>query len=317
MTPFHDGMLMMPGFLDTMPPSSRTCVICCAFVNCSSWARKVLLSGGMVLSPPLNNTFRAQDEQFTNAQQITQVLDEGGIVSKKPGIINMPSWKGVINTAQADAIAAYILAGFPHVGATYDPDPAKAPAIYTTYACIGCHGQVGQEGAPNPLTADKSVPGLRNPDDNVPLSELRSVLMEGSIPDPGTKCVIFMPAWGQILSMDQLNTILPYTQDGPKAKSLPAPPASGRGVAAGGAGRLFAFGPSWVYGRIVFSWSIERIWPQAGMKITPLAPGSGMEPSIKTERSSLSGTSSSGLRSPGTDLSAVSRLGAPSCPTCP
>src|SRR5450759_1214306 len=96
-----------------------------------------------------------------------------------------------------------------------------------------------------------------------------------------------------------------------------APPASGRGVAAGGAGRLFAFGPSWVYGRIVFSWSIERIWPQAGMKITPLAPGSGMEPSIKTERSSLSGTSSSGLRSPGTDLSAVSGLGAPSCPTCP
>ena len=130
---------------------------------------------------------------------------------------------------------AYILAGFPHVGATYDPDPAKAPAIYTTYACIGCHGQVGQEGAPNPLTADKSVPGLRNPDDNVPLSELRSVLMEGSIPDPGTKGVIFMPAWGQILSMDQLNTILPYIQDGPKAKSLPAPPAATPLPLAGGA----------------------------------------------------------------------------------
>ena len=191
--------------------------------------------GGDSTIPPLNNTFRAQDEQFTNAQQITQVLDEGGIVSKKPGIINMPSWKGVINTAQADAIAAYILAGFPHVGATYDPDPVKAPAIYATYACIGCHGQVGQEGAPNPLTADKSVPGLRNPDDNVPLSELRSVLMEGSIPDPGTKGVIFMPAWGQILSMDQLNTILPYIQDGPKAKSLPAPPAATPLPLAGGA----------------------------------------------------------------------------------
>lgn len=191
--------------------------------------------GGDSTIPPLNNTYRDASEQFTNAQQITQIIDEGGIVSKKPGIINMPSWKGVINTAQADAIAAYILAGFPHVGATYDPDPAKAPAIYATYACIGCHGQVGQEGAPNPLTADKSVPGLRNPDDNVPLSELRSVLMEGSIPDPGTKGVIFMPAWGQILSMDQLNTILPYIQDGPKAKSLPAPPAATPLPLAGGA----------------------------------------------------------------------------------
>ena len=191
--------------------------------------------GGDSTIPPLNNTYRDASEQFTNAQQITQIIDEGGIVSKKPGIINMPSWKGVINTAQADAIAAYILAGFPHVGATYDPDPAKAPAIYATYACIGCHGQVGQEGAPNPLTADKSVPGLRNPDDDVPLSELRSVLMEGSIPDPGAKGVIFMPAWGQILSMDQLNTILPYTQDGPKAKSLPAPPAATPLPLAGGA----------------------------------------------------------------------------------
>ena len=191
--------------------------------------------GGDSTIPPLNNTYRDASEQFTNAQQITQIIDEGGIVSKKPGIINMPSWKGVINTAQADAIAAYILAGFPHVGATYDPDPAKAPAIYAAYACIGCHGQVGQEGAPNPLTADKSVPGLRNPDDDVPLSELRSVLMEGSIPDPGAKGVIFMPAWGQILSMDQLNTILPYTQDGPKAKSLPAPPAATPLPLAGGA----------------------------------------------------------------------------------
>lgn len=191
--------------------------------------------GGDSSIPPLNNTYRDASEQFTNAQQITQIIDEGGIVSKKPGIINMPSWKGVINTAQADAIAAYILAGFPHVGATYDPDPAKAPAIYATYACIGCHGQVGQEGAPNPLTADKSVPGLRNPGDNVPLSELRSVLMEGSIPDPGAKGVIFMPAWGQILSMDQLNTILPYTQDGPKAKRLPAPPAATPLPLAGGA----------------------------------------------------------------------------------
>ena len=89
--------------------------------------------------------------------------------------------------------------------------------------------------APNPKTADKVVPALRNPDDNVPLSELRSVLMEGSIPDPGTKGVIFMPAWGQILSVDQVNTILPYIVDGPAANEAAArrPPASPLPLAGG------------------------------------------------------------------------------------
>jgi mono/diheme cytochrome c family protein len=182
--------------------------------------------GGDSTIPPLNNAYRDPSEQFKNALQITQVLSEGSIVSKKPGVINMPSWNGVINDAQASAIAAYVLAGFPHTGAAYDPDPAKAADIYTAYACIDCHGQVGGKGAPNPKTADKEVPGLRNPGDNVPLSEFRTTITDGSIPAPGTKSVIFMPAWGQIMSTDQVNAVLPYIVDGPKAKTLPAPPAA-------------------------------------------------------------------------------------------
>jgi mono/diheme cytochrome c family protein len=191
--------------------------------------------GGDSTIPPLNNAYRDTSEQFKTAIQITQVLTDGGILSKKPGVINMPSWTGVINDAQANAVAAYILAGFPHTGAAYDPDPAKAADIYTAFACIDCHGQVGQTGAPNPKTADKEVPGLRNPDDPVPQAELRTFLTDGSIPDPGTKGVIFMPAWGQIMSVDQLNTILPYIVDGPKAKTLPPPPAASPLPLAGGA----------------------------------------------------------------------------------
>jgi mono/diheme cytochrome c family protein len=186
--------------------------------------------GGDSTIPALNNAYRSSDEQFRAAPQITQVLSEGSIVGKKPGVINMPSWNGVINDAQTNALAAYILAGMPDVGAEYDADPAKPADIYSAYACIDCHGQVGGTSspspAPNPKTADKAVPALRNPDDDVPASELRSVLMDGSIPDPGTKGVIFMPAWGEILSVDQMNTILPYIVDGPAAKKLPAPPAA-------------------------------------------------------------------------------------------
>ena len=191
--------------------------------------------GGDSTIPPLNNAYRDPSEQFKNPVAITQVLMDGSIISKKPGVINMPSWNGVLNDAQASAIAAYILAGFPHTGAAYDADPAKASDIYTAYACIDCHGQVGAKGAPNPKTADGVVPTLRNPTDTVTLAEFKPFIMDGSIPAPGTKGVIFMPAWGQILSTDQYNAILPYIVDGPKAKTLPAPPAASPLPLAGGA----------------------------------------------------------------------------------
>ena len=196
--------------------------------------------GGDSTIPPLNNAYRDPSEQLKNSQAITQVLSEGSILSKKPGVINMPSWQGVINDAQASAIAAYILAGFPHTGAAYDPDPAKAADIYTAYACIDCHGQAGGKGAPNPKTADKEVPSLRNPGDDVTQADFRTTIMDGSIPAPGTTGVILMPAWGQILSTDQMNTILPYIVDGPKAKTLPAPPAASPLPLAGAAGSASA-----------------------------------------------------------------------------
>jgi hypothetical protein len=60
--------------------------------------------------------------------------------------------------------------------------------------------------------------------------------MDGSIPAPGTTGVIFMPAWGQIMSTDQVNTIVPYIVDGPKAKTLAPPPAASPLPLAGGSG---------------------------------------------------------------------------------
>jgi mono/diheme cytochrome c family protein len=182
--------------------------------------------GGDDTIPPLNNAYRDSAEQLANPVAITQVLMEGGIVSKKPGVINMPSWKGVMTAAQADAIAAYILAGFPHVGPAVDFNVAKPSDIYTAFACILCHGQVGAKGAPNPASADTVVPTLRNVGDNVSLSELLGFVINGSVTAPGKKGEILMPAWGQILSTQQIKAIMPYIQDGPKAKGLPAPPAA-------------------------------------------------------------------------------------------
>lgn len=188
--------------------------------------------------PPLSNSYRDPSERFTNAAQITQVMTEGSILSTKPGVINMPSWKGVLNDAQASAIAAYILAGLPRTGVQVDYDPTVASDIYAQYACILCHGQVGPNAspspAPNPLSPDKTVPLLRNPDDTATLKEFLAFIMDGSATAPGKKGELLMPAWGQIMSSQQVAKILPYIQDGAKAKTLPAPPAASPLPLAGG-----------------------------------------------------------------------------------
>ncbi len=197
-----------------------------------------LNKGGDDTIPPLNNAYREASEKFTNAAQITTVLQEGGVVSKKPGVINMPSWNGVINDAQMNAIVAYILAGFPHTGVEVGQNVTKASDIYVAYACIWCHGQVGPNAtpppAPNPAGADKEVPFLRNPDDTATLAEFLGFIMDGSVTAPGAKGELLMPAWGQILSTQQVKKILPYIQDGPKGAKLPPPPAAPTLPLAGG-----------------------------------------------------------------------------------
>ena len=55
---------------------------------------------------------------------------------------------------------------------------------------------------------------------------MSATLTDGSIPPPGKTSEILMPAWGQLLSTQQLAKILPYIQDGPKGKALPVPPAA-------------------------------------------------------------------------------------------
>ena len=181
--------------------------------------------GGDDTIPPLNNAYREKGEEFTSPVQITDVLMTGDVITAKPGVINMPSWKGVMSPAQADAIAAFILAGFPHVGPAIDFNVAKASDIYTAYGCIICHGQVTKPGVANPFSAgEKEVPGLRNSDDDASLAEFRDYLMNGSV-IKGKKGVLFMPAWGQILSTQQMAKILAYIEDGPAAaKKLPPPP---------------------------------------------------------------------------------------------
>ena len=140
----------------------------------------------------------------------------------------MPSWKGVMSDAQASAIAAYVLAGFPHVGPEIDFNVAKASDIYSAYACIVCHGQVGAKASPAPAPTrrcQRRCLQLRNPGDTASVAEMLGLHHErvghcarqegraahaGLGPDPLTQ---------------QVKALLPYIQDGPKARQLPPPPS--------------------------------------------------------------------------------------------
>jgi len=54
----------------------------------------------------------------------------------------------------------------------------------------------------------------------------------------------FMPALGQILSLDRLGTILPYVADGKAATRLPPPPATSMLPLAGGSSSSGGASPS-------------------------------------------------------------------------
>ena len=177
---------------------------------------------------------------------------QGSILSHKPGVINMPSWKGVVNDAQANAIAAYILAGFPQVAGRrlrrqpgfglrhlhglrlhHLPRPGRRPSATPAPA-------------PNPLSPDKAVPLLRNPADNVTIADMTATILDGSIPPPGKVGEVLMPAWGQILSTQQLAKVLPYIPDGPKGakRCPPRPPPPTLPLASGSASASTSASPA-------------------------------------------------------------------------
>ena len=86
------------------------------------------------------------------------------------------------------------------------------------------------------------MPLLRNPADNVTPADMLTTIMAGSIPPPGKVGEILMPAWGQILSSQQVAKVLRYIPDGPRGKTLPAPPAASPLPLAGGSATTSASG---------------------------------------------------------------------------
>ena len=166
------------------------------------------------------------------------------------GTINMPYYVGVLNSDQVKNLATYIADKFPVIsGYSGQPLPATTgPEIYTSYGCEECHGTLNVGGHSNqyaPTKDDQTVPILGPKADWAPKwkdntyrtvsatfkEEYPSVttptitgeqfaeakIMDGSIigsKTGGAPNTLLMPAFGQLMTKQQMTTLLNYLHTG-------------------------------------------------------------------------------------------------------
>jgi mono/diheme cytochrome c family protein len=92
------------------------------------------------------------------------------------------------------------------------PDGEKGRAIYIHAGCIACHGVAGRGGHPNPGAHGDIIPALAPLMGTYTATELKAKIKDGVIPDghDGMTPVVVMPAWKDILSDPELDSLTMY-----------------------------------------------------------------------------------------------------------
>lgn len=137
------------------------------------------------------------------------------------GVINMPSWNGILTTKQMNDLADYIQAGTPDLKVQPLPE-STGPEIFRAYACNKCHGEYGKGGVVNVGAprgfGDHYVPTLSAANYAKDTTDYHDILTKGSIIHDGfpqgAPKTLLMPAWGHILSNTKLTTLLSYLRNG-------------------------------------------------------------------------------------------------------
>lgn len=95
-------------------------------------------------------------------------------------------------------------------------DPVKRGEMIFNYAgCTGCHGAAGAGGYPNNNVVGGKIPSLTMVADGYSKEELKEKLVKG-VPEPAPedfskpKPMIHMPAWGDQLTGDELDSLVEY-----------------------------------------------------------------------------------------------------------
>lgn len=94
-------------------------------------------------------------------------------------------------------------------------DPVKRGAVlYERLGCAACHGRNGQGGYPNNNVAGGKIPAVIYAADGYSREELANLIRKGRRPEKekpdGLEPMITMPAWGDILSDDEIGALAGY-----------------------------------------------------------------------------------------------------------
>lgn len=172
---------------------------------------------GTKTSAPLN-AYKASDEAAIRAY-----IENGKGLSTatSTGAVFMPSWANIIPSSDEDAIVAFLLAGLPAVDGVSLPsvtgtDVAAGQKVYESFACAKCHGVGGAGGVTNPGSEDGVIPQLTGAEfkgEFDTAEKISKMIRDGAI--IGNPPVTSMPAWGGVLTADQITAVTAYIQSLP------------------------------------------------------------------------------------------------------
>lgn len=96
----------------------------------------------------------------------------------------------------------------------WEKPPRIGQRIYQKAGCVACHGTGGEGGQPNNNVAGGLIPALRSVVHTYTAQELKDKIRKGSVPvknhSDGPEPLVRMPAWGEILSDQELDAVTSY-----------------------------------------------------------------------------------------------------------
>jgi mono/diheme cytochrome c family protein len=137
--------------------------------------------------------------------------------------LRMPAYRPFVTAAQVEDLVAYLRAASGQI-VPEDDLASRGADVVTAQSCFACHGPFGAGGVENPGSFKGYVPAFWGADfDDLVRDddELRQWIAEGKIPRIADhpigrtffrRQVIKMPAYGGILSDDDLNAVVAYVR---------------------------------------------------------------------------------------------------------
>ncbi|MBI3552564.1 MAG: c-type cytochrome [Elusimicrobia bacterium] len=123
----------------------------------------------------------------------------------------MPNFR--LNDADRAVIVDYLasLKGQDFAGA---PPWKDGEGVYRLAGCVACHGAQGRGGHPNNNVSGDEIPAVFKAAEGYNLDELKKRIRTGRVPEKyvasGDRPLVAMPAWGKVLSEDDIESVSRY-----------------------------------------------------------------------------------------------------------